>query len=48
MNQKDEVIWIRLASGRSTDMIFEPIPRLKLKIMTACNKTAKLTTSDRR
>ena len=45
-NKKDEFIWISLTSGRSADLFVEPIPRLKLNTMAACNKTAKLTTSD--
>ena len=45
-NQKDEFVRVRLASGLSVDLFFEPLLRFKLKIMTACNNTAKLTTSD--
>ena len=45
-NQKDAFIRDRLATGCSAELFFEPIPRLKLKTMAACNKTAKLKTSD--
>ena len=45
-NQKYDFTWVRLASGGSKDLFFEPIPQLKVKAMAACNKTAKLTTSD--
>ena len=30
-NQKDDFIRVRLASGRSADLFFEPIPQLKLR-----------------
>ena len=35
-----------MASGRPANLFFEPISRLKMKTMAACNYIAKLTTSD--
>ena len=41
-NQKDDFISVRLASGRSADFSFEPIPQLKLTIMQAWQLAIKL------
>ena len=45
-NQKDDLVCVRLASSRSANLFFQPLPRLKLNTTIVCNKTAKLTTTD--
>ena len=45
MKSKEAFIQDRFVSGSSEELFFEPIKKLKLKIMDASNKTVKLTAS---